>query len=222
MPEPVNRLLAIADDEDRRRGVGNALAFSPRVDEELHEPPLQPARVLKLVDQDVVVARLQLQAAARELFLPRQEPHGSLEHAGKVEQGVLVEQPLVDPGGNREEAKETTRQEAVDVGIETLEFLADAGCKRLHRLLVAAARLRGDKESRAKLAPQLAAWVPLFRQEVPFEPAPELLHARRTIRRIARVLETSREIVERRQVREQPGEFRRPHRAVADECRAVG
>ena len=95
MPEPVNRLLAVADDEDRRRRVGDALAFTPRIDQQLHEPPLQAAGVLELVDEHVVIPRLELQSTPRELFLPRQERNRTRQHSGEVEQRVLLEQPLV-------------------------------------------------------------------------------------------------------------------------------
>ena len=51
--EAVNRLLPIADDEDRRTR-GEPQPFTPRLDEQRHELPLRPAGVLELVDQDVV------------------------------------------------------------------------------------------------------------------------------------------------------------------------
>src|SRR5262249_16718934 len=53
--EPVDRLLAIADDENRwRKGiVGGAEAFAPRSNELGDQLPLRAARILKFVDEHV-------------------------------------------------------------------------------------------------------------------------------------------------------------------------
>src|SRR5688572_8155812 len=70
--EPVDGLLPITDDEDRGAR-GHAKALSPRPDEERHELPLGTAGVLELVDQHMVVPRLETEAALRELVhLPQQ------------------------------------------------------------------------------------------------------------------------------------------------------
>ena len=73
MAKPIDGLLAVADDEDRRWRVRRAFAFAPGVDQQLDELPLEPAGVLELVDEHVVVARLELQPAPRELLLPAEQ-----------------------------------------------------------------------------------------------------------------------------------------------------
>ena len=81
--EAVNRLLPIADDEDRWRDRvgGGAEAFAPAPDELTNELPLRAAGVLKLVDEDVAIARLQPQAAFSELVEVLQQLHGPFEDA---------------------------------------------------------------------------------------------------------------------------------------------
>ena len=56
----VNRLLSVADDEDRRlqrTRMGDAGTFAPRGDEQRDQLPLGPARVLEFVDEDMVIPR---------------------------------------------------------------------------------------------------------------------------------------------------------------------
>ena len=69
--ESVDRLLSIAHDEDRRRqraGVCEPRPFTPRLHEQRHELPLRTTRILKLVDQDMVIPRFQAEATLRELL----------------------------------------------------------------------------------------------------------------------------------------------------------
>src|SRR5690349_19879376 len=67
--QPVNRLLPVADDEDgrRQRVGGRAEPFAPTAHELRDEVPLRAARILEFVDQHVPVARLDPEAALREL-----------------------------------------------------------------------------------------------------------------------------------------------------------
>ena len=164
VPEPVDGLLAVADDEDRRRRVGGALAFAPGIDQQLDQPPLQPARVLELVHQHVVIARLQLQPAARELLLPLEQRDRPREHAGEIEQRVLVEQPLVPVGGDRQSTRSSPRASSpLTSRVERLERLED----RRRRAPDAPARAAASRPATAKVAAQnrlrrAAAAVPLF------------------------------------------------------------
>src|SRR5688572_4489441 len=87
----VNRLLAIPDDENRwlkRAGVGDAGALSPRLDQKGYQLPLRPARVLELVDQDVVITRLEAVAALGELLHLPKEVERTKQHLREVEDGV--------------------------------------------------------------------------------------------------------------------------------------
>src|SRR6185503_12860660 len=125
VPEAVDRLLAIANDENGGGRVGDALALSPRVHDQLDKAPLQTACVLKLIDQQVVVARLQFEAAARELLLPSQERDGLVEHAGEIEERVLVEQRFVLLAGNDEKPQDSASEQRVDRRLERLERVLD-------------------------------------------------------------------------------------------------
>jgi hypothetical protein len=136
MPEPVDGLLAISNDEDRRRRVADSLAFAPRIDQQLDEPPLQAARVLEFVDEHVVVAGLQLQPAPRELFLLREQRHGLVEHPGKVEERVFLEQRFIQAGCDGQQAKNAARKQGIHAGLEALERVLDVRRQRDERLLV--------------------------------------------------------------------------------------
>src|SRR4029077_3973615 len=96
--EGVDRLLAIADDEDRRwkwtagRQPG---AFTPRLDEQGYQLPLGAAGVLKLVDQHVVIARFQPIAALRELLHLAEQFQRTEQQVGEVEYRVRIERAAI-------------------------------------------------------------------------------------------------------------------------------
>ena len=136
--EPVDRLLAIADDEQRRqhrRLVHQAEALAPGLHQQRHELPLQPAGVLELVDQHVVVARLEPVAALRELVHLPQQLDGALEQLGEVDDVVLVQRAPVLVAGHREHRCDAAREQHVEVAGEALE-------RREHRRRAVLARLR--------------------------------------------------------------------------------
>ena len=95
--EPVNRLLAIADDENRRRQriVGGAEPFAPALDELPHQLPLRAARVLEFVQEHVPMPGLEPQPGFRELVEVPQQLQRSLEHSGKIDERVRLERPLI-------------------------------------------------------------------------------------------------------------------------------
>ena len=69
--EAVDRLLAVADDEDRRLERARCARPAPSphdCDEQRHQLPLRAAGVLELVHQHVVIARFEPVAALRELL----------------------------------------------------------------------------------------------------------------------------------------------------------
>ena len=90
----VDRLLAVADDEDRRLG-GEPHPFAPGLDQQRDELPLLAAGVLELVDEHVVVAPFEAVAALRELVHPPEQLDGALEDVREIEQRSLVERLLV-------------------------------------------------------------------------------------------------------------------------------
>ena len=106
--EAVDRLLAVADDEDRRlerTGVRQAGAFAPRLHQQRHQLPLRAARVLELVDEHVVIARLEPVAALRELLHLPQQVERAQQHVGEVEHRVRVERaPILGLGDARTSA----------------------------------------------------------------------------------------------------------------------
>ena len=72
----VNRLLAIAHEEDRRNersALGETAALAPRTDEQRDQAPLRAARVLELVEQHMVIPALEAISAARELVHLRKQ-----------------------------------------------------------------------------------------------------------------------------------------------------
>src|SRR5688500_18300525 len=114
----VNRLLAIPDDEDRwlkRAGVRDAGALSPRLDQQRHELPLRPARVLELVDEDVVITRLEAVAALGELLHLPEEVERTKQHLREVEDGVGFEGSPVLGLLDGKHPSDTTRDQHVEI-----------------------------------------------------------------------------------------------------------
>ncbi len=118
--ECVDRLLAIADDEDgRRQRIGSgAESFAPVANELRDEVPLRAAGVLKLVDEHVVVSRLELVPAAREFLHLPQQIERTREHAGKIEQRAGVQRALILRHRDREHPPDAARQHDVQIAPE--------------------------------------------------------------------------------------------------------
>ena len=166
MPEPVDRLLAIADDEDRRRGVGRPLAFAPGIDEQRDQPPLQSARVLEFVDEQMVVARLQLETASRKFFLIGQQPDRAGEHARKIEQCMLLQQSLVGVDRNHEHAQNSAGEQSMHIGIERIDRFSDGRCGLLDGSLVPGPGGRGREHGCGEGSRQALPGLALPRQKV--------------------------------------------------------
>ena len=90
----IDRLLPIADDEDRGFG-REAEPLAPGLDEQRDELPLRPAGVLELVDEHVVVSRLEPEATLGELVHPPQQLERPVEDVGEVQHGPIVERSAV-------------------------------------------------------------------------------------------------------------------------------
>ena len=126
--EPVDRLLAVADDEDRGRErlvLLHAEAFAPRLHQVPDQLPLRVAGVLELVDQQVVVARLEQVARARELAALRQQRQRAFERLGKVDDGVLVEHLAILVARDAKQLPHAARQHGVQVAPEGPQVVAE-------------------------------------------------------------------------------------------------
>ena len=131
--EPVNRLLPIAHEKNRgreRSPFGNADALTPRSNEQGHERPLGAARILKLVEQHVVIAPLESVPAPRELVHLREQRQRLGERLRKVEDAVRIERLPVFSQRDLVNAPHGPRQHRVQIAPECLErvrhFAADA------------------------------------------------------------------------------------------------
>ena len=82
--ESIDRLLAVADDEDRRIR-DESEPFTPGFDQQRDQLPLRAARVLELVDQDVVISRFETEAALGEFIHPAQQLQRPLEDVGEIQ-----------------------------------------------------------------------------------------------------------------------------------------
>ena len=70
-------------------------ALAPCLHEQRHQIPLGAARVLELVNEHVVIARLQAEAALRELLHLAEKLDRLQQHVRKVEQRASIERPPV-------------------------------------------------------------------------------------------------------------------------------
>ena len=122
--ESVNRLLAVADDEDGRAG-RQAEPLAPRLHQERHELPLRPARVLELVHQHVVVAGLEAITALRELVHLAQQIQRALQDVREIEHRALVERAPVLRQRDREHPPDAPRHDGVQVARERRDDTLD-------------------------------------------------------------------------------------------------
>ena len=118
IPEAVNRLLVVAHDEDGRRQGRlrhETATLAPGLDQQRYQLPLAAARILELVDQDVVVARLEAVARLGELVHLPQEIDRPLQHVGEVEQGARTQRALVLRHDHAEQHAHGAGEHDVDV-----------------------------------------------------------------------------------------------------------
>ena len=139
----VDRLLAVADHEDRRlerQVVRQPPSLAPRLHQLPDQPPLRVARVLKLVDQQVVIARFEQKAALRELAHRAEEVEGARQRFGEIHDRVLIERAPVFLSGDGEHGRNAAGQHGVDIASERPDVLDDARSQRARNLEVRAAR----------------------------------------------------------------------------------
>ena len=155
VPERVDRLLPVSDDEDRGRQGRfrrEAQALAPGPHQQRHQFPLGARRVLELVDEHVVVARLEQVAAARELVHVAEQPPRADEQFAEVEHAPHLERAPVPGHADAEHLPHGAREDGVHVAPECANGVGDAGRRagderpvglargragvRLHRILV--------------------------------------------------------------------------------------
>ena len=141
---------------------GEPEPFAPRLDQQRDQLPLRAAGVLELVDEHVVIARLEPEAALRELVHLPQQLERALEHVGEVEDRALVERPPVlrqrdrehPPDAAREHDVEVARErpdDALDVRRDLRRPRRDAASQRVRRRIVRRACRDGSRRLRAAL-----------------------------------------------------------------------
>jgi hypothetical protein len=120
-------LFPVADDEDGgcNRIARRAEAFAPALDELPDQLPLRAAGVLKLVHQHMTVARLEPQAALRELIHILQQLDGPLEHPGEIEQRVRLQRVGVLLERDGENPPHAARHDGVQIAPEAPDLARD-------------------------------------------------------------------------------------------------
>ncbi len=121
-----------------------------------------------------MIPSLQLETAPCELLLSAQQGDGPREHAGKVEQRVLVEQAFVTVDRDTEHLLQASREQPLHVRGEGFELGLDAGRERLERGVVPALRLGRWKPIRREPPRGLCARLAAVGQEVPLQPVLKL------------------------------------------------
>ena len=138
-------MLAVADDEHRRRHrsvVHEPEPLTPRLDQQRDQLPLRTAGVLELVDQHMVIARLEPVAALRKLIHPPQQVQGALKHVGKIEHRPGSELALVLRDRDRKHPLRTAREHHVQVAVERRQRLGHRRRELPPRLAVVPTGLR--------------------------------------------------------------------------------
>ena len=107
-PEAVDRLLRVAHQEDAGPVPGRAIGRQPG----LHDLPLQGVGVLKLVQQDVLVAAIQLVLHVFRILAAAQELEHAPFHIGEIQHLARFLEPLVGREQGRA-AKQAVTVEAV-------------------------------------------------------------------------------------------------------------
>ena len=94
----VDGLLAISDEKDRRierSSVRDASAFSPRANQQRDERPLSAARVLKFVEQHMMVPPFEAIPASRKFLHLCQQEKRAREDLRKVEETMRIKRVTV-------------------------------------------------------------------------------------------------------------------------------
>ena len=216
--KPVNRLLAIADDENRRREriVGGSEPFTPARDQLPDQLPLRAARILEFVDQHVPVARLEPQPGLGKLVEILQQLDGAFDQTGKVDQRVVLERALIFGQRDGEDPPHATREHDIEIAPERTDGAGD-GRRDPRRLgpvtsprVIGIAVLAGKAGADESLAARFA----VLRHEVranPIDEGPErgLALARRQRRRGGG---------KGSYIRRQHRELRMPHRSIGEKA----
>src|SRR5206468_8797994 len=190
--EPVNRLLAVADDKDRRREgiVRGPEPFAPARDQLPDQLPLRAARILEFVDEHMAVPRFEPQPRLGKLVEVFQQLERALDEAGKVDQRVVLERALIFGQRDGEDPPHAPREHDIEIAPERTDGAGD-GRRDPRRLgpmtpprIIGIAVLAGKAGADESLAARFA----VLRHEVranPIDEGPErgLALARRQRRR---------------------------------------
>ena len=109
-----------------------AAAFTPRPHEQRHQRPLRTARILKFVDQHMLVSALEPIPAARELVHLREQRQGARQRFGKVDHAMRIQRALVFGERDGVDTSHAARQHGVQVAAEDLERAGDVASDPLH------------------------------------------------------------------------------------------
>ena len=123
--------------------VGEAEPLTPGLDEQRDQLPLRAAGVLELVDEHVVVARLEPVAALRELVHLAQQVERALEDVGEIQHRPLVEGAAVLRERDAEHAPDAARHDGVEVARERRHDALDRRAELRDRGAMAPRRLGG-------------------------------------------------------------------------------
>ena len=93
--ERIDGLLLVTDREHGAFGIARSFAGEELVGKPLHHPPLVGARVLRLVEKDMVDALVELVVHPRARILPRQQRGGAPDQVVEVEKSARALEPLV-------------------------------------------------------------------------------------------------------------------------------
>jgi hypothetical protein len=148
--EGVDRLLLVTDREDRAAHMlTRSFAGKKLLGELAHHRPLVGAGVLRLVDQDVVDAAVELVLHPRPDVLPREQPYRARDQIGEVEEAARALELLVardqlvgdDEGGaagvehadQRDAAGRIAdrQRKTLEGRRQVREMLADAACHQV-------------------------------------------------------------------------------------------
>ncbi len=94
---------------------------------------MRPARILELVDQHVVIARLEPVAALRELVHLPQQVERPLEHIGKIENRALVQRAPVLRQRDPEHPLDAARHDRVEIAGKSVHHPFDGRSDLRHR-----------------------------------------------------------------------------------------
>ena len=131
--EGIDRLLLVAHGKERAQSIACSFAGKEIVRECADDAPLAGARVLRLVDQDVIDALVQLVVHPGAGAVALQQIGGAADEIVEIETAAVALQPLVvavEPGGERQRGarglEDTQAREMIDASADMGQCRVDA------------------------------------------------------------------------------------------------